>query len=71
MNPNDGGLAYPSLRDYFAGCALIGILSAPEKMQNSYATESKSMGLSVPDGIAAFAYHYADAMLRAKENGND
>ena len=62
---NDGGPAFPcphhtmpevgmSLRDWFAGKALCGLLAAP----NVYG--------SVPE-LAKCAYEYADAMIKARE----
>lgn len=76
MNPNDGGPAYPvtqwnietdrreimggmSLRDHFAGLAMQALLS-PNHPWGGYPEK----------GIPRVAYEMADAMLRARENGN-
>ena len=68
---NDGGPAFPhndacnypgmSLRDYFAGQALVGILANPESANcadtfNTYAKE---------------AMQYADAMIVAREKSKE
>lgn len=67
---DDGGSAFPmagnesyhpdygmSLRDYFAGQALAGLLSVPNI---AHLTESK---------VARMAYDQADAMLEVRKNG--
>lgn len=67
MTPNDGGPAFPSsgpadavvcwgmsLRDYFAGQALIGLISCPD------------ITLGHAGDYASRAYEYADAMLKAR-----
>ena len=61
----DGGNAFPyasyrgmSLRDYFAGQALAGILANPDWYRGS---ERQS--------VATAAYNYADAMLAERERG--
>lgn len=72
---NDGGSAFPqvhywddgsvtskggmSLRDWFAGQALDGILSGPCSRENVPVSE----WLDVPE----YAYRIADAMLKARE----
>lgn len=76
MKAKDGGPAYPcskvaginygmTLRDYFAGQALVGIL----------AHQFSKMVASVPEGIrydlaATDAYVLADAMIRVREEAN-
>lgn len=64
---NDGGPAFPvpyefmgpgmSLRDYFAAKAMQGMLADPEVIPNM--------------GTAQTAYEMADAMLRARSQGDD
>lgn len=69
---NTGGAAFPSgleyapkgfeptqgmsLRDYFAGQALMSMLSTPDKI-----------GSGTPDLAARLSYDFADAMLKARE----
>jgi len=67
---DDGGPAFPcdstnkqlptqcgmSLRDWFAGQALMGIIAAPGCEPDD----------SHPPGIATLAYMFADAMLKAR-----
>jgi len=61
---NDGGPAFPigdtdlqgmSLRDYFAGQALNGLLLSPR--------------ITAPPATAKLAYEYADAMLAERDKG--
>jgi hypothetical protein len=67
--PNDGGPAFPpayaatlprnfpqgmSLRDWFAGQALAGLCANRDYVDESYPS------------IAEYAYHHADAMLKAR-----
>lgn len=75
---NDGGPAFPrpyscqnipaqrgmSLRDYFAGQALAGMLAA-----NGVMEEATKVGDQPQIGLAVVAYNIADAMIaeRAKE----
>lgn len=67
---NDGGPAFPngiyqegmSLRDWFAGQALVGILAEPTDAEG-YAVAKEA----VPDVCAADAYAIADAMIAARE----
>lgn len=67
---NDGGLAHPNLtmRDYFAGQALIAVAS--EMMRDSITTQTLAgrHNMGVDEVIAATAYEFADAMIaeRAK-----
>lgn len=66
---NDGGPAFPddrsqvgrTLRDWFAGQALIGILLAPGQL----GAEAQSN----PDKAACWAYGQADAMIAARGKG--
>jgi hypothetical protein len=61
---NDGGPAFPkhgyvgrdgmTLRDWFAGQALVGLIADPSRDGST-------------DDRARYAYAYADAMLRARE----
>lgn len=77
---NDGGPAYPlhpgvlpdwqgqvgmSLRDYFAGQALIGILAGG--FADTVPHDDVNGGLDA----AFFAYQYADAMIAARTKGGD
>jgi hypothetical protein len=66
--PNDGGPAFPiprfhtwqdkvpgmSLRDWFAGQALAGLCANRDYVDESFPS------------IAEYAYHHADAMLKAR-----
>lgn len=71
MTTNDGGPAFPvasaeaqqlefgmSLRDWFAGQALVGLLSQTDRAVSA-------------NGIAVEAYIVADAMLAAREARHD
>jgi hypothetical protein len=53
----DGGM---SLRDYFAAKALAAMLANPDK-------DARKRGASGLDYFPAYAYEYADAMLRARK----
>jgi hypothetical protein len=79
---NDGGPAFPlqsigpefppgycgmTLRDWFAGQALIGMCSNPENPINPPA--SHEMNLSWYQFIAQKSYQIADAMLEARKGG--
>ena len=66
---NNGGPAFPtgvasdagmSLRDYFAGQALIGILG-------SHVRGGVDVDLDDVGAVAEAAYRYADAMLKARK----
>lgn len=70
--PSDGGPGFPmeiagwegmSLRDYFAGQALIGLLSNPGKI----ADPAGNILQRNPPTMAGMAYEIADAMLKARE----
>ena len=75
----DGGTAFPtlngyenysgmSLRDWFAGQALNGILSAvtPE-IAEAINANAELAGSEVDEHTASLAYHQADAMLTQRE----
>lgn len=73
----DGGPAFPrmpnplniegergmSLRDYFAGQALMGLLSGNDDYTNV------PVGEGVHNHVAKNCYAFADAMLKAREEG--
>ena len=69
--PNDGGPAFPrpasqhsgpqegmSLRDWFAGQALAGLLACPKVLGDF-------------DRLSKESYKWADAMLKARSQGGD
>lgn len=72
----DGGPAYPlksptgfdekgmSLRDHFAGLALAALIGKEDK-------DYQNRGPKAVPILAAFAWEYADAMLRARATGKD
>jgi len=76
---NDGGSAFPvhpgitydgqcgmTLRDWFAGQALKGLIVYCEKFEGS--TQFQEMMCAQPwDRLATVSYEYADAMLAARE----
>lgn len=78
---NDGGSAFPefelspqgygisggmTLRDWFAGQALKGLIVYCEKFEGS--TQFQEMMCAQPwDRLATVSYEYADAMLIARE----
>jgi hypothetical protein len=57
-SPTPGDAERGSLRDWFAGIALGGMIPAPTRP-----------GVLTPsmDGMAVIAYEYADSMLRARQ----
>jgi hypothetical protein len=55
-----------SLRDWFAGMALTGILSSRESLE-SLITAADLMKLDPASGAAAVSFIYADAMLEARD----
>lgn len=64
---NNGGQAFPaglssgmSLRDWFAGMALDGLLSDPRRIEIEH-------GDSAAGEICEWAYKFADLMLEARE----
>lgn len=81
MSAKDGGPAFPrtgmlhvcgpqqgmSLRDWFAGMALQGILAAPNEFE---AVQKAARGKSKIER-ARIAYDHADAMLAARERKED
>ena len=78
--PNDGGPAFPqdlqgrrgddpqyqgmSLRDWFAGQALVGI--GASDLEHSYIWQRFSDDAPSPNGISELCYMIADAMLKAR-----
>lgn len=58
-----------SLRDYFAGQALVGIISslASESMLSAFAKEAARVSISTTKAAGIAAYEYADAMLAARK----
>ena len=78
MSKNGGGPAFPvpndanvndqegmSLRDWFAGQALCGILSGAEYENVKIAADKRNLERS--EVLAALALHIADSMLKARE----
>ena len=71
--PQDMGTSGATLRDYFAAKAMAALISEPP-----FGDGSTAAVVSFGDGIkctpleryAHVAYRFADAMLRARENGN-
>jgi hypothetical protein len=81
--PKDGGPAFPlqsigpdfnpgyhgmTLRDWFAGQALAGIMG---DMERAWSEAKATRQASMPDFLAGAAYRYADAMIAARETDND
>lgn len=79
---SDGGPAFPvaaneygghgpafgmSLRDYFAGQALHGLMANPEGPVQRSSQRGWDFVNCKPDEVACLAYYMADAMLRARE----
>ena len=56
-----------TLRDYFAGQALTGFLSAPEVIQRTLVEVGSENGADSPQTFASAAYELADAMLKERE----
>jgi hypothetical protein len=70
MSERYGGPAFPlqmrnrmTLRDYFAGEALKGVLSNHELLEM---TDRAFLDLSTRDAAAVYAYAVADSMLKAR-----
>jgi len=75
MTKETGGPAFPTndvcyngmtLRDYFAAKAMQAPLMQPDRIAQAV----KSLGLKeseVLDHVSAASYHFADAMLKARE----
>lgn len=68
---SDGGPAFPvpveisngmSLRDWFAGMALHGLLSS----KRTFSVENPARSMSVEEDWAKIAFVFADAMLKVK-----
>lgn len=53
-----------SLRDWFAGQALLGLLADGENMR-----AHQRAGHDLGEWVASSAYHTADAMLKARSDG--
>lgn len=79
---NDGGPAFPcgyhpdgnsadqggmSLRDWFAGQALVGVMASHRPGDDWPAKAAARQGVEPQDVIAAGAYDIADAMLKARK----
>lgn len=62
-----------SLRDWFAGQAMLGIVTGantnPDRA-NALASDADEHGETVTMATAVMAYEIADALLKARENGN-
>ena len=85
MAHGDGGPAFPvswdidgdlngmSLRDWFAGRAMQGIVSSIDSEDNYLRLRNHAMadGLTVSQWIARDAYKQADAMLAARGGADD
>jgi hypothetical protein len=58
-NSPEPGVVFPgmSLRDYFAAAALTGLI------MHDHCDDGDEVG----QAVSAFAYHYADQMLKARE----
>ena len=58
-----------TLRDYFAACALQGIIAAQagEKHFDALVTQAASRSMSLPHLMSGMAYESADAMLIERE----
>lgn len=74
MAINDGGPAFPrvrtlgmSLRDYFAGQALAGILANTASVAGIYEKNRQQP----TEALAVAVYQFADAMLAAREATHD
>lgn len=56
-----------SLRDYFAGKAMLGVLTSNDDIKPFLVNEANSRCGRLEDEVANFAYRQADAMLRARK----
>lgn len=56
-----------SLRDYFAEGAMRAIIGSNQMMEIMKLSPEKTLEDGVEDGVAVMAYHFADAMLKARE----
>ena len=56
-----------TLRDYFAGQALHGLMANPEGPVQRSSQRGWDFVNCKPDEVACLAYYMADAMLRARE----
>lgn len=76
---NDGGPAFPvgnhplligmSLRDWYAGMALQGMLAGITQFHS--APDMKDIIINRPNDISELAYLYADAMLEERANNEN
>lgn len=72
--PNTGALAQEgmSLRDYFAGQALVGLIVGIDPSPYVSGTRIlKDLDLDSATSAASRAYAYADAMLAEREKGDE
>ena len=62
-----------TVRDWFAGQALAGIMAAQNNAVSSEATvfTAQTHGCKIQDVSATIAYEHADAMLRARDAKRD
>lgn len=67
LNQPDFGTLGMTLRDWFAGQALMGYRAAGHVTGGAFPSESK---LRSPDEIARWAYRDADAMLAERDKGD-
>lgn len=63
-NSSEFGLPGMSLRDYFAGQALVGCLAHE---RDSFVRATKAHGVPIAVAIATLTYEIADAMLAERE----
>lgn len=72
MDGNEGWRSLPanpgmSLRDWFAGQAMAGMLGGGPEYHLAIKEMAKELGVNEGQVAASAAYEYADAMLRARE----
>lgn len=60
-----------TLRDFFAAKAMQGLLANPGGAIQQNGMSGWGWCNCTVDDVAEFAWHIADAMLRARENSND
>jgi hypothetical protein len=56
-----------TLRDYFAGQVIAGIMASSVDTMRAMMRAAKRDGTTLDDGLAGGAYELADAMLKARE----
>ena len=87
MSRPDGGAAFPisiidqghptalangmTLRDYFAGMALQGLLTQNSQVSSAWINLSRTEGHAVSTLMALMVYELADAMLKARGKRQD